>query len=241
MKKYLLSVVVTLIVTMMLTSLTIYAAIADEAYDYSWGHTYSGKMDTGLGGVETKYYKLNVFQKSLVFIKFVFSDPGRFGNAYIKVYNSAGKIVINDDQDFTTSHNATKGLYTSTTSRVLEKGIYYADIEDHSGTFNYSFYATVEPAISLSRPTIKSLSNSASKKMTVKISSVKNCTGYKIQYAKKSNFSDAKTITSGRTKTIGGLKMGDTYYVRVQAYAIYGTGSRVYSAWSPIKTINIKK
>ena len=69
-------------------------------------------------------------------------------------------------------------------------------------------------------------------------------TGYEIQYALKSNFSDAKTvtITSNKTtsKTISKLKSNKKYYVRVRTYKT-ASGTKYYSGWSKYgKAVKVK-
>ena len=94
------------------------------------------------------------------------------------------------------------------------------------------------------RPTIKSATNSASKKMTVKWAKNAKANGYQIQYGLKSNFSGAKSVPADKnsivTKTIGGLTKGKKYYVRLRTYKKVGS-KKYYSTWSPTKTVTIKK
>ena len=94
------------------------------------------------------------------------------------------------------------------------------------------------------RPTIKSATNSASKKMTVKWAKNAKANGYQIQYSLKSNFSGAKSVPADKnsivTKTIGGLTKGKKYYVRLRTYKKVGS-KKYYSTWSATKTVVIKK
>lgn len=88
---------------------------------------------------------------------------------------------------------------------------------------------------------IKKLTSSK-KSVTVKWGKVSSAAGYEIQYAKKSNFSDAKTKKVGASKTsatISKLKKGKKYYVRIRAYKITG-GKKIYSTWSAKKSITVK-
>ena len=94
------------------------------------------------------------------------------------------------------------------------------------------------------RPAIKSVTNSASKKMTVKWAKNAKANGYKLQYSLKSNFSGAKTWDSKKNSVIswtqGGLTKGKKYYVRMRTYKKVGS-KMYYSTWSPTKTVTIKK
>ena len=96
----------------------------------------------------------------------------------------------------------------------------------------------------VNRPAVKKLTNSASKKMTVKWARNSKATGYEIQYGLKTNFKGAKTakVTKNATvsKTIAKLTKGKTYYVRIRTYKKVGKVT-YYSAWSTTKSIKIKK
>jgi hypothetical protein len=77
--------------------------------------------------------------------------------------------------------------------------------------------------------------------ITVKTKSVDAAIkGYKIQYATKKDFSNAKTVKVATTKkalskTIKGLKSGKKYYVRVRVYKSGKNG-----AWSAAKAVKVK-
>ena len=96
----------------------------------------------------------------------------------------------------------------------------------------------------LSKPAITSIKNSASKKMTLKWGKNAKAQGYKIEYALKSNFSDAKSVSVTKnsivTKTIGSLVKGKTYFVRIRSYKKIGSAYS-YSMWSATKKIKIAK
>ena len=71
----------------------------------------------------------------------------------------------------------------------------------------------------------------------------KNVTGYQIQYDVKSDLKSAKSayVKSNTTykKTISGLKVKKTYYVRVRSYKTVG-GVKYYGSWSANKKIKTK-
>ena len=94
------------------------------------------------------------------------------------------------------------------------------------------------------RPTISSVTNSASKKMTVKWAKNAKATGYQIQYGLKSSFSGAKSVKITKntvvSKVIGSLTKGKKYYVRMRSYKSV-SGKIYYSTWSATKTVTIKK
>jgi hypothetical protein len=96
----------------------------------------------------------------------------------------------------------------------------------------------------VNRPGAPKVTNSASKKMTVKWGKIAKTNGYQIQYGLKKNFKGAKSVNVPKyntvSKVIGGLAKGKTYYVRVRAYK-KASGKTYYSAWSNAKTLKIKK
>jgi hypothetical protein len=96
----------------------------------------------------------------------------------------------------------------------------------------------------LNRPAKPKVTNSATRKMTVKWSKNAKANGYQIQYSPKSNFSSAKSVSVKKagivTKVIGNLAKGKIYYVRVRSYKKAG-GKYYYSAWSARKAVKISK
>lgn len=91
------------------------------------------------------------------------------------------------------------------------------------GVGNYSGEAVASFTISPSVPEVVSIDNSVAGKLTFKLSSENpSGTKYIIEYSKKSNMSDAKTVTSTSTTiTIDAVSLADCYY---RVYAQY-TGS----------------
>ena len=91
---------------------------------------------------------------------------------------------------------------------------------------------------------IKKLTNPSAGKMTVTYETCKGSSGYVVRYGLKSDMSDAKVITvSGEntgTRTFGGLKKGNTYFVQVRTYKI-DNGVRYYSGYCTTKMIRITK
>lgn len=90
---------------------------------------------------------------------------------------------------------------------------------------------------------IKSVKKSGKKALKVTWKAVSGAKGYQIQYSKKSNFKNAKTVTvkkaSTKTKTIKKLTSKKRYYVRVRAYKTIG-GKKVYTSWSTKKSVKVK-
>lgn len=182
------------------------------------------------------YYKFVLTQKSYVYAKTVSSRSG-FG---FHIYNASGKQVFNTTST-TSSYNSVKDQTTLIFKRVMAKGTYYVELESPS---KYTFYCTAEKAVSLSQqPTIKKITKPAKKKLKATWSKVSSSTGYEVQFSKSANFKKGvkKYTTEAASKTATKLKKGTRYYVRVRAYAIYGsTGQKVYSAWSKVKMATAK-
>ena len=64
--------------------------------------------------------------------------------------------------------------------------------------------------------------------------------GYQIVLAMNKKFSNARKVTVSGTKnvskTVSGLKTGKTYYVKVRAYKQTTGGSKIYGAYSTVKS-----
>ncbi len=108
---------------------------------------------------------------------------------------------------------------------------------NYSGTKTYAYY------INPKSTTITSVTG-ISKGFTVKWNKQTNSTtGYQIQYATKSDFSNAATIYAGASsatsKTITGRAAKTKYYVRIRTYKNIG-GKYFYSDWSSAKTVTTK-
>lgn len=110
-----------------------------------------------------------------------------------------------------------------------------------SATKNYkdataSFIVVVNPK----KMSLSSVVSGTNANMTVKWKKNTTVTGYRIQYAMKSDFSNAKTITVSSkatvTKNISGLTEGKKYFVRIQSYKTVSK-LKYYSDWSNYKTV----
>ena len=80
-------------------------------------------------------------------------------------------------------------------------------------------------------------------KVTLK-KKVSGAAGYELVYATNKKFTqNKKTVSfSSISKTGKSLKKGKTYYVKVRAYKVDSTGSRVYGSYcNTIKSVKIKK
>ena len=94
------------------------------------------------------------------------------------------------------------------------------------------------------KPTVKSLKNVSSKKISVVLKSkVSGATGYQIMIAENAKFTSGKKTYTTKTlsKVISSLSKGTTYYVKVRAYKTDSAGNKVYGAYTAVKTVKIKK
>ena len=97
----------------------------------------------------------------------------------------------------------------------------------------------------IARPTINSVTSSASKRMTVKWGKNSKASGYQIHYCTDKTFKSGNksvSIKSAGTvaKVIASLTKGKTYCVRIRTYKTVGS-TKYFSAWSPVKSVKISK
>ncbi len=139
----------------------------------------------------------------------------------------------------------------------VKKGIYYLAIEKTDvnwGVGSYTFSIDHMPQggtsgsntgkVTVKQVKIKSVQNSARKKMTVKWNKVSKVSGYELWYSTNSNFKKGvvkKKLSSSVTKkTYSGLKKKKTYYVKIRAYKNVNDGKK-YGKWSSKKSVVIRK
>lgn len=151
-----------------------------------------------------------------------------------KIYRNSTLIkTINDGS--TTTYKDTKA------NTNMTKYVYKVVAKGPAGD---SPLAKTVIAIRVDRPTLTSVTNSASSVMTVKWTKTARAIGYQIRYSTSKTFASdngTDSVSGGKdSKRIEKLKRGKTYYVRVCAYKI--VGNRPYwSEWSPVRTVRISK
>lgn len=144
--------------------------------------------------------------------------------------SSSCKWSVADRRYASVSGNTVKGLTagaTTLTTTVFGKKI--------------SVPVTVKPT----KTTLSSVKNVKGKKIVVSWKKNTSGSGYQIQYGTSKKFlNSTKPITvaknSTTSKTITKLTKGKNYYVRIRTYKVV-SGKKYYSAWSPVKTVKIKK
>ena len=114
-------------------------------------------------------------------------------------------------------------------------------------TFKGSYYTGSVTKRFVVRPATTSITAVASMSRGFRVNWKKQSvqtSGYQIQYSKKSNFSNASTVTVGKNTEVlrncKGLSGRCKYYIRIRTYRKVN-GKTYYSVWSAVKTITTKK
>ena len=136
----------------------------------------------------------------------------------------------------TRSKYAFSGWYTDSSFKNKVTGITQANKSD------LTLYAKWSK-VTVKKASVKTLKNSAKKKVKVTIKKVSGAKGYRIQYSTSKKFKKGtKTKTTTKTSyTLSGLKKGKTYYVRVCAYKLDSKNGKIYGKYGTAKKILIKK
>ena len=179
------------------------------------------------GSVSKTYSIKNNFKKATVSGISTKAFTGKNITQSITVkYN--GKTLKNGT-DYTVSYSNNKKIGTATV-KIAGKGSY-------TGTITKTF--KINPA----KQEIQKLT-AKSKAFFVDWAQKGSATGYEIQYATNSKFTNAKkvTITNNKTDktTVSKLSGKKKYYVRVRSYTTV-KGTKYYGAWSASKSVTTKK
>lgn len=111
-------------------------------------------------------------------------------------------------------------------------------------TGDKNFYAKWTK-VKVGKTTLKSVKPSGKKKVKLKIRKVSGAAGYQIKVCKDKKFKkQVKTYQVKNNKkttiTLKKLKSGKKYYVKIRAYKIDSTGSKVYGKYSKVKPVKVK-
>ena len=162
---------------------------------------------------------------------------------WAKVAGANGYIVYRNNKKIKTITKGATVTFTDTAANTNGTKYTYKIVAKAS-TGNSTLSKSLA-AYRVASPAVKTLKNSASKKMTVSWGKNAKANGYQIQYSTSSKFkSGNKTanITKAGTvsKVIGSLAKGKTYYVRIRTYKTVGK-TKYWSSWSAAKKVKISK
>jgi hypothetical protein len=139
-----------------------------------------------------------------------------------------GTRKLKKDADYTVSYSGNKAV-----------GIAKLIVTGKGG---YTGKKTLRFTILPRTVTISNLS-AGKQSLTVKWAMRAEATGYELQYALKPSFTGSKTVKIQKnttvSATIGKLKTGNVYYIRLRAYKTAGNKT-FYSAWSKAKNVKVQ-
>ena len=141
--------------------------------------------------------------------------------------------------------STTAVTYTDKTAKSGTTYRYMVRCVDSTNKVSTSFYFPAGRIITfVARPALSSATNPRDAQVTAKWAKTTGVTGYQVQCSTVNSFKTVdKTVTvAGDAKTaaaVTGLMRGKTYYVRMRAYKTV-SGKNYYSAWSVVKTVNVK-
>lgn len=229
------------------TSFTKKYPISDTQYSYDGEHTHEYKSSvtkatfTKSGKISRRCTVCGVYKKSesipyvktkkLAYTAVTYS--GKVRTPAVTVKDKEGKVLV-QGKDYTLSYSSGRKYVGKYSVKITLKGNY-------SGT--KTLYFTIRP-----KETKISSLKAGSKSFTVNYTKCTTQTsGYQIQYSTSSKFSSAKSVLVKKNTTvsekISGLKTKKTYYVRVRTYKtvkINGKYTKIYSAWSAVKSVKTK-
>lgn len=140
------------------------------------------------------------------------------GNAKVASVNGSGKVTIRGTGRAVIKASVPKsGIYSSASKNI---------------TIN----------VSLKRPSL-SIKNIKKKKLSLSWKKEKRASGYEIYIAPNSKFKKYKKYMIKKSqikKTVSRLKKNKKYWVRMRSYKTAG-GRKIYSSYSKVKTIKIRK
>ena len=164
------------------------------------------------------------------------SDAANYTFSFVGIDHTAKMIVC--DQKQKELLKITAGSSGKAASVYLDANTtYYITISSSFAT-KYSFSAVAE-IIDLPTASIETISGKNGK-IELTVSDV-DADGYEIQYASNKKMTGAKVKKGTNTSyTISGVGKNKTYYVRVRTYQKVN-GKYIYSDWSTVKKVKVKK
>ncbi len=190
--------------------------------------------------IRTKSFTITVEKKAKEEIK----EP----SVFTITFNSDGGTSV-------ASQSVTEGQKATAPANPAKNGYTFAGW--YNGNTKYDFnsavtgnltltakWEQVEEAITVKAPSKPTLKNKKKKQLTITIKKVAGAAGYQVTYSTDKKFKKKVTKTKNITKntlTLKNLKKGKTYYVKVKAYKKDSKGNKVYSKFSKVAKLKIKK
>lgn len=169
-------------------------------------------------------------------------------NVFTVTFNSDGGTSV-------ASQSVTEGQKATAPANPSKSG--YTFVGWYNGNTKYDFNSAVtsnltltakwnknEEQITVKTPSKPTLKNKKKKQLTITIKKVTGAAGYQVTYSTDKKFKKKVTKTKNITKntlTLKKLKKGKTYYVKVKAYKKDSAGRKVYSKFSKVAKLKIKK
>lgn len=184
--------------------------------------------------IRTKSFTITVEKKAQEVFTVTFNSDGG---------TSVGSQSILDGQKATMPANPQKNGYTFA-------GWYNGNIKyDFNSAVTSNLTLTAkwnkkQERITVKTPSKPTLKNKKKKQLTITVKKVTGAAGYQVTYSTDKKFKKKVTKNKNITKntlTLKNLKKGKTYYVKVKAYKKDSTGKKVYSKFSKVAKLKIKK
>jgi hypothetical protein len=161
-----------------------------------------------------------------------------------EVYRATGK-----NSTYTKIQTIQSADTTSMTDSGLTCGkTYYYKVRAYrtvSGKNYYGNYSSIKSAVpALEKTKLVQFKNLKGKKVQLKWKKISGASGYEVYRSLKKTKSYKKVATIKKGSTISWknqkLTKGKTYYYKVRAYRTV-SGKKVYSSWSDVKSVKVKK
>ncbi len=230
------------------------ASYYDKSTKNHTGYTYAAVLDKASSSVKSQVGQGIVFMAPPT-IQTVTNGNGSVKVSWNAVEGADAYYVYRKDTQAGTWHmiGSTQKNLTYTDSTVENGVVYYYAIKSCTkyGTnsmMSVSASSSAKNTLYLKNNFVSSLTNPAAGSLKIDISKNAAATGYEIVYGTTQNLSDGKTVkltgAASLSKTITGLKKGQTYYVKVRVYKTVKTSTNsytFYSDWSAIKKLALSK
>lgn len=190
--------------------------------------------------IRTKSFTVTVEKKP--------QETEKIPNVFTVTFNSDGGTSVN-------SQSVTEGQKVTAPANPTKNGYTFAGWYNGNTKYDFSSSVTgnltltakwdkIEEQITVNTPAKPTLKNKKKRQMTITIKKVAGAAGYQVTYSTDKKFKKKVTKTKPITKntlTLKNLKKGKTYYVKVKAYKKDSKGSKVYSKFSKVAKLKIKK